>query len=525
LDLTSAGGIATYRAFVKEAAELCVSYGGSISGEHGDGQSRAELLPTMFGSDLVRAFAEFKALWDPDNKMNPGKVVAPARIDDHLRLGPHYRPAVSKTFFSFAADQGSFAQASLRCVGVGKGRKDGTGTMCPSYMATREEKDSTRGRARLLFEMLQGDVITDGWRSEAVRDALDLCLSCRGCKNECPVNVDIATYKAEFLAHHYQRRLRPAAHYSMGWLPLLARAASRTPRLVNAATHAPGVAMAAKWAGGIAYERDVPPFATQTFTDWFRSRLARVAGDGDRPLPRSPRSVLLWPDTFTNYFHPHVGRAAVRVLEAAGFRVEIPDRTLCCGLTWISTGQLAMAKRVLRRTVDVLAPALEAGMPLVGLEPSCTAVFRSDLRDLLPADEGAKRLARQTMTLSELLAQRAPGWEPPQRGQRAIVQSHCHQTAVLGIAPDTDLLAKAGLDAEVLDSGCCGLAGNFGFERGHYDVSMACAERVLLPAVRQAAAETLIIADGFSCRTQIEQATNRSALHLAEVLAPDPLRD
>ncbi len=516
LDLTSADGIAAYRAFAQEAADLCVSHGGSISGEHGDGQSRAELLARMYGSDLVAVFEEFKALWDPDNKMNPGKVVHPSRIDEHLRLGPHYRPPALKTFFALASDQGSFAEATLRCVGVGKCRKDGTGTMCPSYMATREEKDSTRGRSRLLFEMLQGEVITDGWRSEAVRDSLDLCLACKACKNECPVNVDMATYKAEFLAQHYRGRLRPPAHYSMGWLPLLARVASRAPRLANTASHTPGLATATKWAGGIAYERDIPRFATETFTDWFHTR--EPSKSRDRP----GQPVVLWPDSFTNYFHPHVGQAAVRVLEAAGFRPQIPERPLCCGLTWISTGQLGMAKRMLRQTVGTLAPAVEAGMPVVGLEPSCTAVFRSDLADLLPRDQDAKRLAAQTVTLAELLADRAPSWDPPRRNGGAIVQGHCHQKAVIGMAPDTDLLARSGISAEMLDSGCCGLAGNFGFERGHYEVSMACAERVLLPAVRAASPATLIVADGFSCRTQIEQATGRRPRHLAQILDPGP---
>jgi FAD/FMN-containing dehydrogenase/Fe-S oxidoreductase len=514
LDLTSVAGITSYRSFVEEAADLCVTHGGSISGEHGDGQSRAELLPRMFGPELVVAFQEFKALWDPGDKMNPGKVVHPAGIDEHLRLGPHYRPPTPKTFFAFAGDEGSFTQASLRCVGVGKCRKEAGGTMCPSYMVTREEKDSTRGRARLLFEMLQGDVITDGWRSEAVRDALDLCLACKGCKDECPVNVDMATYKAEFLAHHYRGRLRPPAHYSMGWLPLLSRVASRAPRLANAATHAPGLAMIAKWAGGIAYERDIPRFARQTFTDWFRARTSPVVSSEGRPL-------LLWPDSFTNFFHPHVGQAAVRVLEAAGFRVQIPDRPLCCGLTWISTGQLNVAKRVLSQTVNALSPALEAGVPIVVLEPSCATVFRSDLSDLFPYDENAKRLATQTYTLAELLGRWAPEWKPARRSGRAIIQGHCHQKAVLGTTPDTALLEGTGLDAEMLDSGCCGLAGNFGFERGHYEVSMACAERVLLPAVRNEPVATLLIADGFSCRTQIEQSTGRRALHLAEVLDPD----
>jgi FAD/FMN-containing dehydrogenase/Fe-S oxidoreductase len=507
-DLTSAGGIATYRSFAQEAADLVVSYGGSISGEHGDGQSRAELLPRMFGAALVEAFGQFKAIWDPGNAMNPGKVVHPHRLDEDLRLGAGYHPADPPTSFAYSDDQGSFGRAALRCVGVGKCRKEDAGTMCPSYMATREERYSTRGRARLLFEMLQGDVIRDGWSSEAVRDALDLCLACKACKSECPVNVDMATYKAEFLAQHYRRRLRPPAHYSMGWLPLLGRAASRSPRLANALSHARGLASVAKWAGGIAPERDLPRFAGETFVGWFERR------GGPRP-GRTP--VLLWADTFTNYFHPQAGRAAVRVLERAGFRVHVLHG-LCCGLTWISTGQLGMAKRVLRHTVAVLAPALQAGVPVVCLEPSCAAVFRSDLCELLPGESGARELARQTRSLADLLVEEVPGFRPPPWEAKAIVQNHCHQRAVLGTASETRVLQAMGLDVEVLDSGCCGLAGNFGFERGHYGVSMACAERVLLPAVRRAGPGTLVVADGFSCRTQIEQATGRRALHLAEVL-------
>jgi FAD/FMN-containing dehydrogenase/Fe-S oxidoreductase len=509
-DLTDVGGIARYRSFVEAAADLVVSYGGSLSGEHGDGQSRAELLPRMFGPELIGAFEAFKAAWDPGNHMNPGKVVHPRRLDDDLRLGAHYRPREPVTFFAYGSDEHSFAKATLRCVGVGKCRREGGGTMCPSYMVTREEKDSTRGRARLLFEMLQGDVVHDGWRSEAVRDALDLCLACKGCRHDCPVNVDMATYKAEFLAHHYAGRLRPRSHYSLGWLPLVARAASRAPRLANGLTHAPGLAAAAKWAAGVAPQRSLPRFAPRTFRAWFESRVA-VAGGG--------RPVVLWPDTFTDHFDPHIGVAAVEVLEAAGFSVVLPPRPLCCGLTWISTGQLKTARRVLQRTVDSLAGLVEAGLPVVGLEPSCTAVFRSDLAELLPRDTDAERLARQTVTLAELL--QSSGWRPPPLPvpRRALVQGHCHHQAIMGMDADAELWRAMALDADLLDSGCCGLAGNFGVERGHYDVSMACGERVLLPAVRAASESTIVMADGFSCRTQIAQATGRRAQHSAEVLA------
>jgi len=509
-DLRTSEGIARYRASVTEAADLVVGYGGSISGEHGDGQSRAELLGRMYGRELVGAFEEFKAIWDPAGAMNPGKVVHPARLDEHLRLGPGWQPARPATFFHFPGDGGSLQEATLRCVGVGKCRREGgDGVMCPSYMVTREERHSTRGRAHLLFEMLQGDVITDGWRSEEVRDALDLCLACKGCHSDCPVSVDMATYKAEFFAHHYQGRLRPAAHYSMGWLPLLARAATRTPQVVNALTHAPGLSQAIKRAGGIDPAREIPRFAPQSLRAWLR---ARPAAHGGTP-------VLLWPDTFTNYLHPHVGRAAVQVLEAAGFSAQIPDRALCCGLTWISTGQLDIARRVLARAVRALTPAAGAGTPIVGLEPSCTAVFRHDLGQLYPDWEAAHQVAGATVTLAELLRDHAPDWQPPGADRRALVQTHCYQHAVLGFDADLRALSKAGVDAQRLDSGCCGLGGNFGFERGHHDVSIACAERVLAPAIRNAPAETTVLADGFSCRTQIQHTTGRRALHLAELLA------
>ncbi|GDY29639.1 FAD-binding and (Fe-S)-binding domain-containing protein [Gandjariella thermophila] len=508
-DLRTAEGIAAYRRFAEEAARLVADYGGSLSGEHGDGQSRGELLPIMFGERVVRAFGELKALFDPDNRMNPGKVVHPYRLDENLRQGTAFRPWQPRTHFAFPNDDHRFANAAARCVGVGKCRGHEDGVMCPSYRATREEEHSTRGRARLLFEMVAGDVITDGWRSDAVRDALDLCLACKGCRSDCPVDVDMATYKAEFLSHHYAGRLRPLAHYSMGWLPLWARIAALAPHAVNALTHTPGLARLVKAAGGVTPQRELPRFAERRFTD-------TVRGAGDGRLG----TVLLWPDTFTNSFHPQIAHAAVAVLTDAGFGVTVPDRTVCCGLTWISTGQLGVAKRVLRRTLDALAPQLRDGTPIVVLEPSCAAVFRADLPELLNGDEDAHRLAGQTRTLAELLTERAPDWRPPELHRRAIVQPHCHQHAILGTAADRAVLDRAGVAAEVLDAGCCGLAGNFGFERGHYAVSMACAEDKLLPAVRAAEEDTLVLADGFSCRTQIEHArTGRTPRHLAEVLA------
>lgn len=510
--LRTAEGIAKYRSFVEDSARLVVDYGGSLSGEHGDGQSRGELLPIMFGENVVKAFEQTKALFDPDNRMNPGKVVHPYRLDENLRFGVDYRPAEPKVMFAYPDDDHRFSRAAARCVGVGKCRGHESGVMCPSYRATGEEEHSTRGRARLLFEMLQGDVITDGWRSTEVRDALDLCLACKGCRSDCPVDVDMATYKAEFLFHHYRGRLRPMAHYSMGWIPLWARLAAAAPRALNAVAHAPGSSTLLKKVGGIDPHRELPRFADERFTAWFRGR--PPAGTGARGR------VVLWPDSFVNNFEPDVGKAAVAVLESAGFEVDVPRRTLCCGLTWISTGQLRVAKRVLRRTLTALRPALRTSTPVVVLEPSCAAVFRSDLPELLFGDEDAHRLAKQTRTLGELLAERAPDWEPPPIDAHAVVQQHCHQHAILGYGKDRQVLADAGVDVEPLDAGCCGLAGNFGFEKGHYDVSVACAEDKLMPALRDADADALVLADGFSCRTQIRAlAADRRPMHVAQVLA------
>ncbi len=517
-ELRTADGLAHYRAFAERAADLVASYGGSLSGEHGDGQARAELLPRMFGDEVVTLFARVKALFDPTDRMNPGKVVAPHRLDRDLRLGTDYAPDEPRTHFGYPDDEGRFSRAALRCVGIGTCRSSVSENqvMCPSYMVTREEEHSTRGRARLLFEMLRGTTITDGWRSTEVRDALDLCLSCKGCKSDCPVGVDMATYKAEFLAHHYEHRLRPRAHYSMGWLPVWARVAGLAPRAVNALTRRPAVAALLKRAGGIAPERDIPRFDPHPFVRSWTSR-----PPGSRPsTPATRGPVLLWPDTFTNAFHPDVARSAVRVLEDAGFEVRVPTRPVCCGLTWVSTGQLDVATKVLRRTLDVLREDLRAGIPVVGLEPSCTAVFRSDGPDLLPGDEDMRRLSRQTRTLAELLTEKAPDWTPPRLDVDAVVQTHCHQHAVMGTDPDDTLMRAAGIGADRLASGCCGLAGNFGFEDGHYEVSRAAGERVLLPAVRAAPDETVVLADGFSCRTQVEQCdTGRRAVHLAQLLA------
>ncbi|MFJ2724352.1 FAD-binding and (Fe-S)-binding domain-containing protein [Streptomyces collinus] len=516
--LKTADGVAHFRRFVERAADLVASYDGSLSGEHGDGQSRGELLTRMFGERLVTAFGELKALFDPGNRMNPGKVVDPNPVDGQLRLGPTWRPDTPATHFQFPEDDHSFNRAVMRCVGIGNCRSHSGGVMCPSYRATREEEHSTRGRARLLFEMLDGhadSAVKDGWRSTEVRDALDLCLACKGCKSDCPTGVDMATLKAEFLSQHYAGRMRPAAHYSMGWLPLWARLSRLSPALVNLALHTPGLAGAGKRLAGVAAARSAPLFARQSFLQWWQAR------GGDEPHPADPRTVVLWPDTFSTYFHPSIAKSAVRVLEDAGFRVAVPTKPVCCGLTWISTGQLPVAEKVLRRTLDVLRPYLDAGTPVIGLEPSCTAVFRSDAPELLPADQDVQRLAGQVRTFAEQLVHHAPDdWRPPQLARHATVQTHCHQHAIMKFDADRELMRRAHLDAEVLDEGCCGLAGNFGFERGHHEVSMAVGEQGVLPAVRAAAPGSLVLADGFSCRTQIEEGgTGRRALHLAEVLA------
>ncbi|MFI1958685.1 FAD-binding and (Fe-S)-binding domain-containing protein [Streptomyces althioticus] len=538
-DLLTGPGVARFRRFSEELADLVVAHGGSLSGEHGDGQARAELLPRMYGPETVALFERVKDVWDPDGLLNPGMLVRPAPLDGDLRFTALPREPVDVAF-GYPADAGDFSAAVRRCVGVAKCRTtsvSGSAVMCPSFRATGEEEHSTRGRARLLHEMLAGEVVTDGWRSTEVRDALDLCLSCKGCRSDCPVGVDMATYKAEFLHHHYAGRRRPAAHYAMGWLPvwLSWAARTRTAGVANALASAGPLARLAKRVGGIAGEREIPRLATEPFTRWWRRRRP---GGGDGPL------VVLWPDTFTEHLSPSVGRAAVRVLEAAGTRVVLPPTLrpasggrvgdarsraalslltarrgrVCCGLTYISTGQLDRARTVLRRTLDLLEPVLATDAPLVVLEPSCAAALRTDAPELLHDDPRAARLASRVVTFAEALERYAPGWTPPAVNRPVTGQTHCHQHAVLGDGPDRRLREAAGLTGE-LAGGCCGLAGNFGFEKGHHDVSRACAEEQLLPSVREAPEDAVVQADGFSCRTQLEQLGGVRGRHLAEILA------
>jgi FAD/FMN-containing dehydrogenase/Fe-S oxidoreductase len=532
-DLQSKDGIAKYRKFVEEAADLVVSYGGSLSGEHGDGQARGELLPKMFGPELMEAFRNFKAAWDPDWKMNPGKMIEPNRLDENLRLGANYAPWEPETHFQFPLDHGSLSHATLRCVGVGKCRREEGGVMCPSWRATHEEEHSTRGRAHLLWEMTQGEVIRDGWRSEEVKYSLDLCLACKGCKSDCPVSVDVATYKAEFLSHYYEGRVRPLSAYAFGNIDLWARLASNAPGLVNLTTQLPFLRDIAKLVAGIPAQRRIPAFAPETFKDWFR----RTSGWGSETFesrwknrtstphharegaPSSAPPVLLWADTFNNYFQPSTAKAAVEVLETAGFRVLVPQANLCCGRPLYDFGMLDRAQALLLEILDQLEPEIEAGIPVVGLEPSCVAVFRDELVNLFPRDERAQALSRQTFLLSEFLEQKLePGATLPQLPRKALLHGHCHHKSIMKMTAEESLLRRIGIDFQSPAPGCCGMAGSFGFKAEHYEVSAAIGELELLPAVRSAPKDWLIVADGFSCREQIAQGSDRHALHLAEVL-------
>lgn len=515
-DLSTPVGVADYRTFLDEAADLVGRYGGSISGEHGDGQARSELLARMYNRDTLSMFERFKELWDPDALLNPGILVRPKKVDADVRwleLGTREW----ETELGYPEDRGSFRQAVGRCVGIGKCRVESGAAMCPSYQVTHDEKHSTRGRARLLFEMLQGEVIDDSWRSKDTLEALDLCLSCKACKVDCPVNVDMATYKSEFLYQHYKGRLRPRVHYALGRLPRWASLAAAAPTVVNAVSGNRVLSRAAKKAAGVDPRRELPAFAERTLRKRWRGR-APARGSHTRPR------VLLFPDTFTNHLDPDVGLAAADVLEDAGYEVILPDGPVCCGLTAVSTGQIRLARRTVDRSLDVLAPHLLAGTPVVGLEPSCTAALRTEAPRLLQDDDRARTLARSTRTFAEQLVRHTDQWQPPRADCDAVLQTHCHQYADLGDDPDAELMQRAGIRTAASSPGCCGLAGNFGFEAGHYDVSMAVAEQNLLPAVRDAAeragdAGPTVLADGFSCRTQVQHGTGVTAQHLAQVLA------
>jgi len=494
-ELRTPEGLARWRAFLREAAALVVKYGGSLSGEHGDGQARAEFLPAMYGPELMQAFREFKRIWDPQNRMNPGKLIDSYKVDENLRLGPQYKPVTLQTRLAFRSEVGDgFGRAAERCIGMGKCRAKSGGTMCPSYRATGEERYSTRGRARLLWEMLQGEVIEDGWQSEEVKEALDWCLACKGCRSDCPTHTDMAAYKAEFLSHYYDKRARPLAVQALArigeWAPL----AARVPGLANA------LGALGRPIAGLSAERKLPRVAAKSFRSAFRP-----VGEGDR--------VVLFDDTFNGYFRPGTAAAAAKVLAHAGCRVELPREHLCCGRPYYDAGMLDRAKAALETALQVLEP----GVPVVILEPACLSVFRDELAQLFPGDARAGDLARRTLSLAEFLERR--GYAPRRAFGRAILQGHCHQKALAGTGPDVKLLRAAGMEVEAPDTGCCGMAGSFGFRAETEAASRRIAELALLPRLRAAAPDAVVVADGFSCREQIEGLAGRPAQHLAEVLA------
>jgi FAD/FMN-containing dehydrogenase/Fe-S oxidoreductase len=521
-DFETPAGILKFRQFIDRAADIALAHGGSLSGEHGDGQARGALLPKMFGEDLMEAFRSFKRIFDPTNRMNPGKLIDAHHPHEDLRLGADYKPWQPKTHFAFAEDNGSFASANLRCVGVGACRKTDAGTMCPSFMATGEELHSTRGRAHLLWELMQGEVLPHQWKNKQVKESLDLCLSCKACKSECPVSVDMATYKAEFLAHHYEGESRPLAHYAFGRIDFFAHLASFAPNFVNAINNAPILGTLIKKALHIHPRRTFPRFAKPFTPDRRLARDARRRRDRRPALPNTAPEVFLWADTFNNYFHPSTMRAAHRVLTTAGFRVILPNHHLCCGRPLYDFGMLDTAKDYLLKTLNALTPQLVAGTPIVVLEPSCASVFRDELTNILPNDPRAAKLRDQTFLLSEFLIKHAPHYQPPQIGkeiaEKIIVHGHCHHRATMGMHDEIALLRLTGADVELLDSGCCGMAGPFGFEKEKFDLSQKLGERVLLPAIRREP-NSIIVSDGFSCSEQITQNTSAQPLHLAELLA------
>ncbi|WP_461022427.1 FAD-binding and (Fe-S)-binding domain-containing protein [Thalassiella azotivora] len=526
--LDAAGGTTVFRDFLHDAGRLAAAHGGSMSGEHGDGRARGELLPLMYSPQAIALFERVKAVLDPDDVLNPGVIVRPAAVDDDVRVAqahPVRRAELPSLRLGYRHDRGDLSMAVHRCTGVGKCRADttaGGGVMCPSYLATREEKDTTRGRARVLQDVVAGHLGPDGFRTQAVHDVLDLCLSCKGCSADCPTGVDMAAYKAEALHQRYRRRLRPRSHYALGWLPRWTRLLARLPRWVtavaNASLRSRALHPVVTWAAGVDRRRSLPQLAPETFRQWFAARARTGSGGAGAAAPHG--DVVLFVDTFTDAFSPQVGRAAVAVLEDAGYRVSLTRENVCCGLTWVSTGQLDAARTRVRATVAALLPHVRSGAAVVGLEPSCTGVLRADAVELLDDAEvaAAREVAAATVTLAELLG-RTPGWTPPDlTGTTGVAQPHCHHHAVMGWAADAALLRRAGVDVERL-GGCCGLAGNWGVERGHHDVSVQVAEHQLLPAVRGAGPDDVVLADGFSCRTQLDDLAGRSGEHLAELLA------
>ena len=532
-DFRTVEGVRRFREFIDRAADLVLSLGGSLSGEHGDGQARAALLPKMFGPELIRAFQEFKAIWDPANRMNPGKLSDAVRVYDpveNLRHAPFVAgetQATLETHFVFAADQGSLECATARCVGVGACLKTEGGVMCPSYRATGEEQHSTRGRARLLWEMLAGALRKEGFQSKAVHEALDLCLSCKACKTECPVAVDMTAYKSEYLAQRYKHRPHPLHHYIFGFADLLARLGSITPALTNAVLTGRFTSPLIKRIVGVAQERQLPRLAGKSY------KKARLASNETTNVPRAlsgknatkaepaGEHVVLWADTWNNYYHPQTLAAAEAVLTQAGFRVQVPKGHICCGRALYDFGLLGAARAYLAKVLDRMAPEIEAGLPFIFLEPSCASVFKDEALEFFPDDLRAQRMSKQVWLLADWLAARAPEWVTGRlEGAQVILHGHCHHKAVFGgPVNEIALLKKAGAAVKLINSSCCGMAGPFGFEADKFEVSKAIANLGLLPAVNSAAPATIIVADGFSCREQINQLSDREGMHFAEVLA------
>ena len=508
-DLKTHDGIENYKSFTDEAADLVVGYGGSLSGEHGDGQARGALLHRMYGNRLMEAFHRFKKIWDPEWKMNPGKIIAPMARDENLRLGTDFRPSNPDTYFKYPEDQDNFHRAAMRCVGVGECRKTHTGTMCPSYMVTLDEKDVTRGRAHLLFEMMNGKEIKNGWKNDHVKESLDLCLACKGCLGECPVHVDMATYKAEYFGHYYKGKIRPRSAYAFGLIDQWASMATNIPSIVNFISSSQFLSPLFKWAGGIAPERKVPQFAKESFT---KSRRNKEASK------RSDSTVMLWPDTFNNYFFPEVLEAGEKVLKSGGYDVIVPYKKFCCGRALYDFGMLERAKSYLMDILDNLSDYIQTGVPFVGMEPSCIAVFRNELGNLFPHDNNAQRLQNNFYTLPEFIMAHEDRFAFHSLHTSGLLQRHCHHQAVMKYDADRKVFDKIGVDLNVPDSGCCGLAGSYGFERGKkYNISMKAGERRIFPAVQEMD-EELLIADGFSCREQIRHGTGKMPEHIAQVL-------